>query len=573
MASQQRLGQRLLSALLLLVCLSGFMLIAVRAAWLCDDAYISFRTVDNFVNGYGLRWNVAERVQTYTHPLWLFVVAAAYFFTHEIYATVQILSLVITLVAVGAVVFVLIDSTASAVVVVAMLAFSRAFVDYSTSGLENPLSHLLLVVFLAIYFSGREEHRKTLLLSLIAASAGLTRADTLLMYAPALLVHLLRVHRLRSFLFAALGFAPLVIWETFSLVYYGFLVPNTAYAKLDTGIPAADMARQGFAYFISLAEADPLTLAVLVAGLSLPILLSQARAIAISLGAMLYLAYVVYVGGDFMCGRFVSVPFLAAVVLFAGAPMRMMHAAFALLTVTLLGFMAPYPAVLTDASYGADRLRIPGNAFRDERGVSDQRGFYYQATGLLRGPGNGWQVKHEWADEGRKLRIMEKKIAVFGTMGFRGFYGGPSVHIIDIHALCDPLLARLPTRDPVNWQIGHFRREVPKGYDQTLVTGENQILDKDLAAYYDKLALITRRPLLDTQRLRTALALHRGEYNHLLAAYIARIPKTNTPRGNRGSPQTPDSSIRPSFTTLPDDDTILRPGSGRVSTWTGDADE
>ena len=35
-------------------------------AWLCDDAYISFRVVKNFVNGYGLRWNIFERVQVFT---------------------------------------------------------------------------------------------------------------------------------------------------------------------------------------------------------------------------------------------------------------------------------------------------------------------------------------------------------------------------------------------------------------------------------------------------------------------------------------------------------------------------
>ena len=28
--------------------------IILRNAWLCDDAYITFRTADNFINGYGL---------------------------------------------------------------------------------------------------------------------------------------------------------------------------------------------------------------------------------------------------------------------------------------------------------------------------------------------------------------------------------------------------------------------------------------------------------------------------------------------------------------------------------------
>ena len=55
--------------------------IIFRRAWMCDDAFITLRTVDNFVNGYGLTWNVDERVQAYTHPLWMFVISLFYLFT------------------------------------------------------------------------------------------------------------------------------------------------------------------------------------------------------------------------------------------------------------------------------------------------------------------------------------------------------------------------------------------------------------------------------------------------------------------------------------------------------------
>ena len=54
----------------------AFALLVVRTAWLSDDAYITFRTVMNAIGGYGLRWNVADRVQTYTHPLWMGVLVA-----------------------------------------------------------------------------------------------------------------------------------------------------------------------------------------------------------------------------------------------------------------------------------------------------------------------------------------------------------------------------------------------------------------------------------------------------------------------------------------------------------------
>ncbi len=45
-----------------------------------DDAYITLRTVDNFINGYGLTWNISERVQAYTHPLWMFLLSIYIFF-------------------------------------------------------------------------------------------------------------------------------------------------------------------------------------------------------------------------------------------------------------------------------------------------------------------------------------------------------------------------------------------------------------------------------------------------------------------------------------------------------------
>ena len=50
--------------------LVAFAWVLLRTAWLCDDAYISFRVVENAVSGHGLRWNVADRVQVFTHPLW-----------------------------------------------------------------------------------------------------------------------------------------------------------------------------------------------------------------------------------------------------------------------------------------------------------------------------------------------------------------------------------------------------------------------------------------------------------------------------------------------------------------------
>ena len=72
--------RKILQFLILLLFVT-YIFLLVKTAWLSDDAYITFRTIDNFVNGYGLRWNIAERVQSFTHPLWLLLLSGIYFFS------------------------------------------------------------------------------------------------------------------------------------------------------------------------------------------------------------------------------------------------------------------------------------------------------------------------------------------------------------------------------------------------------------------------------------------------------------------------------------------------------------
>ena len=92
-----------------------FVCLIIKSAWVCDDAYISFRTVYNFVNGYGLTWNIAERVQGFTHPLWLFVLSIFYFITREPFYTTVFVSLAFSIAAVIWFGFRLAKSTVAAV--------------------------------------------------------------------------------------------------------------------------------------------------------------------------------------------------------------------------------------------------------------------------------------------------------------------------------------------------------------------------------------------------------------------------------------------------------------------------
>ena len=68
----------------------------VKKAWIYEDAYITFRTIENFFNGFGLRWNPDERVQTYTHPLWLFLHIPLEYFFRNLHVVNLLLSIVLS---------------------------------------------------------------------------------------------------------------------------------------------------------------------------------------------------------------------------------------------------------------------------------------------------------------------------------------------------------------------------------------------------------------------------------------------------------------------------------------------
>jgi arabinofuranosyltransferase len=116
--------------------------------------------------------------------------------------------------------------------------------------------------------------------------------------------------------------------------------------------------------------------------------------------------------------------------------------------------------------------------------------------------------------KGLKTRPSGQRVIVRTTIGFFGFVAGPHVHIIDIWALSDPFLARLPALP--GWRIGHFERHIPAGYIETLESGKNIIRDKRLALYYSKLREVTRSPLFNSQRWIDIWKLNTGAYGSLL---------------------------------------------------------
>ena len=123
--------------LVLGIALGVFASLLVRTAWMCDDAYISFRVADNLVHGYGLRWNVAERVQAFSNPLWTLTIATLYFFTRDVYYTGLVVSLALSLAAAWLLAFRVAATRHHALLALVLLSLSKAFVDYSTENVNT----------------------------------------------------------------------------------------------------------------------------------------------------------------------------------------------------------------------------------------------------------------------------------------------------------------------------------------------------------------------------------------------------------------------------------------------------
>jgi arabinofuranosyltransferase len=501
---------RLLSGFAILV----FILFFLRTAWVGDDVYITLRTVDNIVHGYGLVWNVSERVQSYTHPLWMFLLTILYFPTHNAYLTALLASFLVSF---AAFYLFLHRDTFPALGVLTLL-LSKAFMDYSASGLENPLTHLLLVLFFIAFI---EKKTDLLRLSFLAALIALNRQDTILLVLPALTHTFITqlasrkskgTTRVIGKMF--IGFLPLILWETLSLFYYGFPFPNTYYAKLGSGIPTSELIQQGFIYFLDSLQRDPLTIIVIFAGIILALRRGQTRERLLAIGSLFYLGYTLSIGGDFMSGRFLTSSLLLSTLLL----MRMFRDLtpswkYATLgAVFILGLLAKPPNFIIN-------INQPRFTEHDlETGINDERAYYYPISGLLNYRlGRDIPFSGEgWVEHGKALRESGKSVVDEKNVGYIGYFAGPRVYIVDLYALCDPLLARLPTQWSDGWRIGHYERTPPQGYLATLRTGQNQIADTDLAAYYDALALVTRGPLLSRARLVAIWKFNTGQFNYLL---------------------------------------------------------
>ncbi len=303
--------------------------------WVDEDAFINFRIIDNLVAGHGFVFNLGERVEVDSDPLWVLTLAGF----HEVlpFMAIEWLSVVLGLACTAggfltggrAIQRLAAPRTDAAVFPLGLLIVSvvAGVWEFSTSGLE--MSMVFLWLGCSFLMLVRVEARRSgpVLAAVIMGLGTLIRPELVLgtvVFVVALLVVVAApgwrgaggpLRRYGVPVMAAIALP--VLFELFRMGYYALVEPNTGLAKAG----GAAWWSQGFTYLWNFVSPYtlwlPLILAVPIVAVPLRSWWSRGDRIAVVVlvtpvvVAVADVLYVVHVGGDYMHARLLLPGFFA----------------------------------------------------------------------------------------------------------------------------------------------------------------------------------------------------------------------------------------------------------------------
>ena len=478
----------------------------VAHAWISDDALITLRSVTNALVGNGPAFNAAEMVQSYTHPLWFLLLVGL---NSAVLAPVHWAVFLGVVLSIGTILLLVRAAGHDAMLAGALVltvASLPAFVEWATGGLENSLA-MFLVAALALATLRTSGSTRPILTGLLLAALVLTRFDLALIGMP-LVTAWAWSRRPREIVLA--GFAasiPVASWIVWARSTYGFILPNTFYAKLNVEIPTAELLLQGISYLrLSLARHPLLTMLLVLAFV---VLARRRGALGLAskaavLGAIsLYLVYVVRIGGDFMEGRFFGVVVVLALVGVAvdvrpqsaeSVPARGSGArelSGVLIAAVLVALIARSPVPWQSEGLDGERWAIGASGYGL---IADERGFYVNMGQSFWTSQETRRMDEAFRSFSRVDGLPVDVMVTCGGLGRAGMEAGPSVHIVDRCALTDPVLARIPYRERAfDWRVGHYPRPIPEGYLAAIGAADPSLIeDPSIRALAEELWRVVR---------------------------------------------------------------------------------
>ncbi len=286
-----------------------------------DDAFISFRYADHLASGLGLVWNEGDRIEGYTNFLWTLLMAVPIRLGIDVIAFSYVAGLFLFLVSLHFAYHTAVNAFSSRAVgllAVLLLGTNYTFSMYATGGLETQLQTALFTMLIYVLFIGIKRGDWSAMrffqISLLASLAAMTRLDSaifLILVGPIALFFLLRNRasgQRKAIHFTALALPFLLLvggWFLWKLSYYGNIMPNTFYAK----VGEVALEKNGIRFLGMFFLSYWLLPFPLLALIFIKRIFTNAYAAILASVVLLWLGYIVKVGGDFMEFRFL-VPIL-----------------------------------------------------------------------------------------------------------------------------------------------------------------------------------------------------------------------------------------------------------------------
>jgi len=201
-----------------------------------EDAYITYRYAENWVNTGFLVYNEGEPINAMTSPLHAILSAALFFVTGHTVLSNKIISLVLLLLSTLLVWYRYREQLHLQVLALVLL-IPPCVLLWTFGGLETPI--LLFLATITVILVDRLPPFGLSLLCVIFFLAGLaflTRYDSILFFLPVTLYAASKARSIKHIVIALAGAAILPLaWILVSIYYYGDLLPTSFYVKTPTG--------------------------------------------------------------------------------------------------------------------------------------------------------------------------------------------------------------------------------------------------------------------------------------------------------------------------------------------------
>jgi arabinofuranosyltransferase len=444
-----------------------------------DDAYISYRYGKNFMNGEGLVYNPGEYVEGYTNFLWTLITAP---FTKVSAVDVSILSsslgLIISIANILLVALISRQFNSKAakymkflVLLPALfLALDDSIAFWAIGGMEFPMYTLFILGIIYNYFKMNESPRHLYYLVAFLMLCTLTRPEGNMIFVITF-VHMV-LFRKKINNFTKVIITIIISYALFCTAYYGFkylfygqLIPNTFYAK---GVTDFKMNLVLGAKYLALCTGTRMYIFVFILFIPFKEAFKESRLSYLISFSLVYVTYLVLVGGDWMIANRFFVPVLPIL--------------YILSVIGFLNFIAKVSEYYNDEKRALKTAKITVLIISVLLFLLTLSFLEYRQLIIK---DNNAKYEMQWSMFGKwlKMNVPQETIIAVGPAGKIPYYS--ELYTIDMWGLNNEYISKT---DSKRLQAGHkkFDFEYVLSLNPMFIIGYAGFTDNDMAPRYEK---------------------------------------------------------------------------------------